>query len=592
MAVETYALNGAIEFPFPHRVRVAGLLTVEVQPGGVVPPTQYQVIGAGPNSTQVTVRWPNAPTDPTAQLRITRYTPAERVTVFQTGNVTPSALNAEFDNAYEALRDFTEQFGSWRGEWLTSTFYNPLEVVIGPDTNVYLSIAPHESDDFAADLAADRWRLLVDYETIFADAEAAADAAQGSAGQAQTSADEAALSAAEATSRLEDFRGQYYGPLTEDPTLDPNGDAPTAGDFYFNIPGQIWRVYDGTQWTTASTLVDLGTAATADRQTSTTDATAERLMLVGAFGVGLPSGDLPRPDGDSLNALRTSGFWRWSNATTGRPSLTGTEAGVCLHLRRLDADASGAHFQLAFPFEGPPLYRTMLDGAGAWSSWIRLADLASNNVFTGDNVFSGSNTFNNAPTIGNANFATGGHAVNISRLNSFAAGTGGAPRIQLNALDSQSVDRTKFVAPTAGTTFVILQLLNYETFSDAEFPRAPLIDDFSTSMPTDGSSTNLNYSEYFHSDIHMLAARCIVAGTITCHLEHRAPSGSTTVRVYRNHTLINSWNTNSSDWTVRQVNVSVTVGDVVRFVNFARPSGTNEWRNVRILSGTNTIAMV
>jgi hypothetical protein len=63
---------------------------------------------------------------------------------------------------------------------------------------------------------------------------------------------------------LEDFRGRYYGPLASDPTEDPNGNPPTAGDFYFNTTGNIWRIFNGSEWKTASELVNLGTAATAD----------------------------------------------------------------------------------------------------------------------------------------------------------------------------------------------------------------------------------------------------------------------------------------------------------------------------------------
>lgn len=109
MTSVVYDFTGAKEFPFPHPVRVPSQITVEVRPGGVVPPTEYDVIGYGPRATGVTIRWPGAPgASSTAQLIISRYVEPERVTEFSDDEgVTAGALNAEFDNAYRALTDFS-----------------------------------------------------------------------------------------------------------------------------------------------------------------------------------------------------------------------------------------------------------------------------------------------------------------------------------------------------------------------------------------------------------------------------------------------------------------------------------------------------
>jgi lysophospholipase L1-like esterase len=77
-----------------------------------------------------------------------------------------------------------------------------------------------------------------------------------SASNAALSALSAANSADEAAASLEDFQGQYYGSLSEDPTEDPNGNAPAAGDFYFNTIETTWRVFDGSAWKTASALAN------------------------------------------------------------------------------------------------------------------------------------------------------------------------------------------------------------------------------------------------------------------------------------------------------------------------------------------------
>lgn len=108
---ETYTLDGPIDFYFPHPVRTASQLTVEVVPGGVLPTSSYQVIGAGPTATGITVRYESAPTDGESELRISRYVPPERVTYFEDDKGVPAvALNAEFDNIYEALEDFISSY--------------------------------------------------------------------------------------------------------------------------------------------------------------------------------------------------------------------------------------------------------------------------------------------------------------------------------------------------------------------------------------------------------------------------------------------------------------------------------------------------
>ena len=92
-----------------------------------------------------------------------------------------------------------------------------------------------------------------------------------SAASAQTAA-ETAQAAAEAAQEAID--GLYLGAQSSDPTLDNNGDAVTAGDWYYNTTTGVTRIYDGSAWnngavSTASflqavnNLSDLNNAATA-----------------------------------------------------------------------------------------------------------------------------------------------------------------------------------------------------------------------------------------------------------------------------------------------------------------------------------------
>jgi hypothetical protein len=113
MTSQTYQLDGPRSFTFPFPVRFPGQLTVEVLPGGVVPPSAYTVVGYGPTATQVTVIYPDAPSDGERELVITRFTVAERVATFEDDlGVTARALNAEFDNVYASLQDFQGAFNT------------------------------------------------------------------------------------------------------------------------------------------------------------------------------------------------------------------------------------------------------------------------------------------------------------------------------------------------------------------------------------------------------------------------------------------------------------------------------------------------
>jgi hypothetical protein len=75
--------------------------------------------------------------------------------------------------------------------------------------------------------------------------------ASTSATAAANSATAAATSATSALASLDSFKGQYYGPAASDPAVDPLGNAPTAGDLYFNTTSNRLRVYNATTSTWA-----------------------------------------------------------------------------------------------------------------------------------------------------------------------------------------------------------------------------------------------------------------------------------------------------------------------------------------------------
>ena len=179
MATEqTYTLDGPTEFFFPFPVRTAGEVVVELLPGGVLPSSEYEVIGASATATGITIRYPNAPRDGNTDLTITRVTNVDRVSTFLDDlSITATALNAEFDNFLAIIQDGI--VNEYRGEWATETFYFELDVVLGPDDRVYVATESHTSDVFTDDVNVENyWRLVADFAAGQQNIDAAVDDAE------------------------------------------------------------------------------------------------------------------------------------------------------------------------------------------------------------------------------------------------------------------------------------------------------------------------------------------------------------------------------------------------------------------------------
>ena len=82
-------------------------------------------------------------------------------------------------------------------------------------------------------------------------ASTSASSASTSATTATTQASNASTSAASALTYLNTFKGQYFGSLASNPTVDPLGDPLTAGDLYWNSVSSEMRVYSGAVWAAA-----------------------------------------------------------------------------------------------------------------------------------------------------------------------------------------------------------------------------------------------------------------------------------------------------------------------------------------------------
>lgn len=106
MAEVTYQLDGPTQFVYPYPVQFAGEIVLQVIPGTTVPPAQYEVIGAGPESQAVTIEWPQAPFDGTKELLIYRVIDPDRIANFTQSGIFAEALDAEFNHLYAILGNY------------------------------------------------------------------------------------------------------------------------------------------------------------------------------------------------------------------------------------------------------------------------------------------------------------------------------------------------------------------------------------------------------------------------------------------------------------------------------------------------------
>lgn len=193
--------------------------------------------------------------------------------------------------------------------WAEFTQYQANDSVIVDDATWYIATEAHvSSDDFNADLAAGKWRLLVnltpfataarnwanypvdqlvpapegdlvdDYSALHHAtkanlsqlaalgsqnaAAASALSASNSATSASGSATTATNAATAASTSLSEFQQNYLGPKAAAPTLDNEGNALQEGATYFNTVNNAMFVWTGAQWGplngTASVISFLG----------------------------------------------------------------------------------------------------------------------------------------------------------------------------------------------------------------------------------------------------------------------------------------------------------------------------------------------
>jgi hypothetical protein len=110
-------------------------------------------------------------------------------------------------------------------------------------------------DDTAATSAAEDVAIREDFDALsdkFASAASAAIAAAATAVDARDASegarDTSVAASASSQAALRDFKGRYYGALSANPSVDPNGNPNDQGDLYWNSTVGQLRVYGATGW--------------------------------------------------------------------------------------------------------------------------------------------------------------------------------------------------------------------------------------------------------------------------------------------------------------------------------------------------------
>lgn len=114
----------------------------------------------------------------------------------------------------------------------------------------YVEGFPNALEDFVTEAGTKVTAAATSATAAATSATASATSATASA----TSATAAAASATSAAASLDAIEGFYLGAAASDPTVDLNGDALTAGDWYFNTGSDALKVYNGSTFITFSAL--------------------------------------------------------------------------------------------------------------------------------------------------------------------------------------------------------------------------------------------------------------------------------------------------------------------------------------------------
>jgi hypothetical protein len=261
-----------------------------------------------------------------------------------------------FDSAGELA--VTQELGTYRGNWATSTAFAQRDIVKDTSNdNIYICVTAHTStgsQPISSNTDVAKWALLVDAASATSSADAAAasasaaatsetnagnsataasgsaSSASSSASAASSSASAASASASAALAALDSFDDRYLGAKTSDPTVDNDGNALVAGALYFNSVDGVMKLYTGSAWVAAYVsgvassigFTPAGAIAATNVQTAIEELDTEKVPRTSTTGAAvIPSGT------EAQRPTPATGQLRFNTDATSFEGYNGTEWG-------------------------------------------------------------------------------------------------------------------------------------------------------------------------------------------------------------------------------------------------------------------------
>jgi len=175
--------------------------------------------------------------------------------------------------------EFSQEIGTFKGNWGASTSYVQRDIVKDTSTNnIFIALTSHTSSGsqpLTTNTDSAKWSLLVDAASATtsatnaaSSATASANSATASANSATASANSATASASSATSAAasyDSFDDRYLGAKSSEPSVDNDGDALVTGALFFDTTANATKVWTGSAWQTvtvsASNQTNINTVA-------------------------------------------------------------------------------------------------------------------------------------------------------------------------------------------------------------------------------------------------------------------------------------------------------------------------------------------
>ena len=254
------------------------------------------------------------------------------------------------NSAGDALQ-FTQEIGTNRGNWATTTAYNERDIVKDTSTNnIFIVNAAHTSSGsqpLTTNANSAKYDLLVDAASATTSATNAASsataaassatAASSSASTASTQATNAASSATSAANSFDSFDDRYLGAKSSEPSTDNDGDALVTGALFFDTTANATKVYTGSAWQTvtvsASNQTNINTVAGISSNVTTVAGIASNVTSVAGVSsdvttvAGIAS-NVTAVAGDATDIGNVAGSISNVNTVAGSISNVNTVAGA------------------------------------------------------------------------------------------------------------------------------------------------------------------------------------------------------------------------------------------------------------------------